>query len=307
MKTLLLLGLLLSSFPTYGGILKKRLSLASSERPATLILPRQYQADKPVPLVLGLHGLGSSPIVVDQLFGLSRNQNKLGYALILAQALPRPSDNKAAWNATPECCREEAPVDDSGYLQGLVKEAISKASIDPDKIYIAGHSNGGFMAYRLACDTNGMFKGIVSLAGAGFGDPSLCKTETSINVLQIHGKDDSVVYYDARGKYYPPAETLVERWADRNDCQDFSYEEKSQNLLFLTIEPVYDDNDQLRLDGNLFKFSREPETDSLTYSRCRDESRVALWRVNGADHAPLFFGRNVIGKSLDFLGLEGSK
>ena len=41
-------------------------------------------------------------------------------------------------------------------------------TVDPQRIYVVGHSNGGFMSYRLACTRADRIAAIVSLAGATF-------------------------------------------------------------------------------------------------------------------------------------------
>ena len=292
------------SSPSQAGFFKKKVEIGTEDRPATLILPKNYNKKKPVPLVVGLHGLGTSISQFELLFGLARNQNKLGYALITPEALPRPADDLVAWNATEECCRYGDDLDDSGYIQGLVRKAIAEHSIDTDQVFLFGHSNGSFMNHRLACDTNGLFKGIVGIAGSTFASPELCLTGTPINVLHIHGTEDSIVPYTGENKDYPGAEETVARWAERNQCQDFQETLLSENLLFFGFEPGYDDDDNLILIGSLKDISLKPESDALVYSQCKDETVTGLWRVNGANHIPLFIGRNVVAKSLRFVGYK---
>ena len=283
----LLLSTILITFPIHGGILKQKVVVGPEERPATLKLPRFYKETKAYPLVVLLHGRGNSAELTDLLYGLSRNQDQLGYALLLPNGTDRPSDGQKVWNATEDCCGDDDSVDDSSYLQNLVKEVSEKFSINTEQIFLFGHSNGGFMSFRLACDTHNLFKGLVSVAGSTFEFEEDCRSESAISVLQVHGTEDSIVPYTGEGKNYPGAEELAERWAVRLKCQNFQETIGAQNLLFLTAEPTLDENGRPGIDGSLFDFSWQAETDQLLYSQCIEDSRVGVWRINGANHAPV--------------------
>lgn len=303
MKHALIFGLFLAcATPTYA----KSVSVGPAERPATLKLPKQYDGKKKLPLVLMLHGRGNTPEIADILLGLSRAQDAHGYLLLMPKGKVR-SDGQTFWNATPECCdTDNTGIDDSGYLQNLVRETIANYNVDESRVYIYGHSNGGFMAYRLACDTNGLFKGVVSLAGSVFAEPSLCKTETPINILQVHGDEDSIVPFDTEGtgKAYPGAFGTLEFWAERNGCQTRVDKAKDQDLLLIKWELLPDDKGGLKPSGSLSDFltpGLAKETDTYTYNDCEGGTRTALWRIRGADHAPIMIGRDYVGKTFKFI------
>jgi|GEM_PF-6242002 len=162
------------------------------------------------------------------------------------------------------------------------------------------------MAYRLACDTNGLFRGLVSLAGSTFAEPALCKTETPINVLQVHGSDDSVVPFDTKGtdKVYPGAFGTLDFWAKRNGCQTLVEKPKIVDLLLIKWEVLPDENGNLKPSGSFADFLTPGllnETDTFTYSDCEGGTRTALWRIRGADHAPIMIGRDYVGKIFRFI------
>src|SRR5258706_3929439 len=81
-----------------------------------------------------------------------------------------------------------------------------------------GHSNGGFMSHRLACDAP-RIAAIVSLAGAVWNDPSKCKPAGPVSILEVHGNADLTINYNGgqkKGYTYPPAHTTVATWAGKN-------------------------------------------------------------------------------------------
>src|SRR5262249_57996546 len=56
------------------------------------------------------------------------------------------------WNATDACCDTgNTMVDDSGYLSGLIVQIEARYTVDPKRVFVVGHSNGGVIGDRLAC------------------------------------------------------------------------------------------------------------------------------------------------------------
>ena len=61
--------------------------------------------------------------------------------------------------------------------------------------YVGQNLNGGFMAYRMACQSSDLIAGIASLNGAPFLEPSCCAPLERVNILHMHTTDDNVVPY----------------------------------------------------------------------------------------------------------------
>ena len=79
----------------------------------------------------------------------------------------RDPDGNRFWNATDFCCDlHNTQVDDVKYLSGLLEEAATHIAVE--RIFALGHSNGGFMSYRLACEGIPGLVAIASLAGTSF-------------------------------------------------------------------------------------------------------------------------------------------
>ena len=43
-------------------------------------------------------------------------------------------------------------MDDAGYILNLIDEARLRFNVAADRVYLFGHSNGGFMAHKMACE-----------------------------------------------------------------------------------------------------------------------------------------------------------
>jgi len=171
------------------------------------------------------------------------------------------------WNGPPACCDfYGSGVDDVGYLTGLIEEIEDIAMIAPYGVYFVGHSNGGFMSYRMACEKPELVSAIASLAGSGYPQASDCASDVPTSVLQIHGEDDSTIPYSG-DDWYPGAEELVERWASRAGCN------LSAGAAGGSLDLVNN------LSGS--------ETDVFTYSDgCINDTEVSLWTINDGPHTP---------------------
>lgn len=241
------------------------------ERSADLLLPTD-RGDEPLPLVLSLHGYGADAESQDGYFGLSDRVSRYRFALITLQGTTDVQGN-AFWNATDACCNfYGSEVDDFAWLNRLVAEA--REIVEVSGVYVVGYSNGGFMAYRLACDGLDGLVAIVSLAGSSFGDAERCEGASPISVLQIHGSDDLDIPYAGTLEYeggYPGAVELINRWAERAGC-DVAADVALPNVdREATIPGAETAVRQIR-DG------------------CADGITIELWTIEGADHFPSFEG-----------------
>jgi len=143
-----------------------------------------------------------------------------------------------------------------------------------------GHSNGGFMSYRMACDLSERIASIASLAGATWDDPADCAPAAPVHVLQIHGTSDDTILYDGgsiQSVPYPGALQTVESWASSNGC----------SLVPDTSLPSRD------LDASL------PGSESTVarYATGCAGAIAELWTIPGGEHVPdlsATFSRQVV-------------
>jgi polyhydroxybutyrate depolymerase len=270
--------------PPAVGLAANQLPVGGS-RPVDVKTPAGFnpKSGQTYPLLLLLHGYGSSAAQQDRYLGLSELALKRGYVFAAPNGTVSGSSRRF-WNASEACCNFEAnTIDDVAYLRTLIQDITSRYAIDPKRVYVFGHSNGAFMAYRLACDASPIVTAVAGLAGSLRSDPQACKPERPVSVLAIHGTDDRVVSYrggqfSKGGATYPSAEQTIARWAELNGC-------KSEAV---RSEPI-----------KLLRLTRKPETTALRYPGCKDQVRTELWKLDGGSHIPVFTA-DFVPKVLDF-------
>ncbi|MFQ5423530.1 MAG: PHB depolymerase family esterase [Phycisphaerae bacterium] len=239
--------------------------------PVTVHVPPTYDPATPAPLVMLLHGYSASGAVQEGYMQFTPLADEFGFLYLFPDGTVDCLGNRF-WNATDACCNFcGSTVDDSGYLLALIDEVKMRFNVDPGRVYLVGHSNGGFMAYRTACDHADTIAAIASLAGATFLNPAACSPAAPVHVLQIHGTADTVIAYGGGclpvSGCFPGAVATVEQWASFDGCAP-------------TADPSAPPLDlDAGLTGN--------ETVVTRYaSGCAPGGSAELWTIVGGAHTP---------------------
>jgi polyhydroxybutyrate depolymerase len=248
-----------------------------SPRPARVYVPSRYDGQTALPLVLVLHGYGADAAWSLDYFRMEPLAEARGFLVCHPEGTVA-RDGWRFWNGTDACCDVYGSnVDDSAYLRGLIEEVARQYLVDRKRIYVTGHSSGGYMSHRMACDHADLIAGIASLAGMTFLDPNTRRPSQPVNVLQIHGTADEAVPYAGGAllaglpvvALFPGAVTTVQTWAGFNGCQG----------------PQWDAQPSMNLDLAVAGL----DTTVLRYTNCPAGGAVELWSINGGLHAPTFF------------------
>jgi len=245
------------------------------DRPVDVHVPPTYTPGTALPLVMMLHGYSADAQEEEIYLGITAQADKRGFIY----ATPNGTVDKGGlrfWNASDACCDLYGTgVDDSTYLSTVITEIKARYTIDPKRVYLVGHSNGGFMSYRMACDHADQVTAIVSLAGAMPTDVTLCKPSAPVSILEIHGTADTVIAYAGgtipqlgSGKVvpYPGATTSVSDWVTLDGCSATAD----------TTAPPLDLDSVLPGD----------ETTVTKYDGCKPGGHAELWSIMGGSHIP---------------------
>lgn len=262
-----LLLLLLSVFPVSQSHAAD--VLYPGDRPFTLVVPTTYQSGTPAPLLIALHGYTAEAPYADSYFALGKVAEEKGILAVYPSG-SKDSNGFLYWNATPACCNfDSTTVDDEAYLLNIIDSVSKEYSVDPTRVYIVGHSNGGFMAHHMACKQSDRIAAIVSLAGSTYSNTRSCKPTSPVSVLQIHGSKDAVISYTGGylfGNAYPSARKTIDIWGKLNECG-----KKPARVL-----------PRLDLDRKL----PGTETTVLRYKGCKAGTTSELWTINEGAHSP---------------------
>ncbi len=119
------------------------------------------------------------------------------------------------WNDDPGSV---SGADDVGFLAKLIDTATAQYPIDATRVYVAGMSNGGFMATRLACERPELVAAVASVAASmRTSQAAACAPAIGVPMVQILGTNDPYVAYNARLGLLSARETF-DHWRGINHC-----------------------------------------------------------------------------------------
>jgi len=235
------------------------------DRPVEIRFPSSYDHSQSYPLIIVLHGHSAGGLVQLIYSRIDDLVQDPGY-LVLAPEGVVASDGHQSWNATDACCHNEDLPDDATYIRGLIDEVSGVYNVDPNRVFLWGHSNGGYMSFRMACDHADVLAGIVSLAGATWLDAGKCSPSEPVSILMIHGTEDDAVLYEGDG-FSPGVDQTMTMWADYNGC----------------AATRTTDAQRLDLDNNL----SAQDTDVERNDDCPAGIDIELWTIRGGTHLPV--------------------
>jgi polyhydroxybutyrate depolymerase len=181
-----------------------------------LHIPASYQPSQSVPLLLAFHSRttdGKEILSTSQFVAWAAEMN-----FIVAAVNGAVYESASSWNAG-NCCTNATTYEENDVLltSTIIDFVKSNYAVDQGRVWATGHSNGGMMAYRLACDLSEKITAIAVVSGA-LVDPT-CSPTKPVSILHIHGNLDPTVPFHGGGKFETPSIFhSVQDMAYRNLC-----------------------------------------------------------------------------------------
>jgi polyhydroxybutyrate depolymerase len=241
---------------------------------ARALEPRGLAPGERRPLLIYLHGLGGSPDESLQNPWLAGFAERNRAFLVMPEGT-LDSQGRRFWNAGDRCCNfDHIAVDDVARLGALIDSWSRHPGVDPRRVYVAGFSNGGFMAHLLACKLGDRLAAIASIGGSGPDRGTACAPPSPISVLEVHGDADRIVRFGggrvldagALGEFTGAPGTIA-AWGARLGCARPDGNGGLPELGHLDLDP--------RLPG--------AETTVQGWRGCR-LGDAELWAVHGGEH-----------------------
>jgi polyhydroxybutyrate depolymerase len=174
-------------------------------------VPRGYDNQTAVPLVVNFHGATSNAEQQRSLFSLmDATSDEKGFVVVYPQGIGD------SWNAGA-CCgdAQSQNVDDVGFARALVEYMTEHTCIDRKRVYATGFSNGGRMSYRLGCEAADMFAAIGPVAGTksfpDLNNTAGCMPSRPLSLIDFMGSADMRI--EAQ-----PGQ--IKEWVAFNGCTD---------------------------------------------------------------------------------------
>jgi polyhydroxybutyrate depolymerase len=179
-------------------------TVAQRNRTVIVHVPAGYADSSKVPLVLNMHGSGSTAAEQEAFTAMDATADSHNFIVAYPQGLISEGSG-FDWNVPgePLVGGGEVPAgsaDDVTFLTTLVHVLEQRYCIDSDRVYATGFSGGSRIASQLACDASSTFAAIAPVSG--LRHPTPCPATRPVPVLTFHGTADPVDPYGGHGEAY---------------------------------------------------------------------------------------------------------
>jgi len=223
------------------------------ERQYRMYIPRSYDGVEAVPLLLALHGGMGSAQQFEKQTGFNEIAERDGFIVVYPDGLGVFKYSFHVWNSGYIRAGIGQNADDVLFLYTLIKHLQTTYRIDPSRIYMTGHSNGGMMTYRMGGEHAEIFAAIapVSAAIGGYATSESphyqIPTPTQpLSVVHVHGRLDKNVLYDGgetqeginKGRRDVSVNESIAFWVTQNNCSKTPIVEQSVNAKVILTKYV---------------------------------------------------------------------
>jgi len=233
----------------------------NQNRKYLLYIPEGYNKKSEWPLVINLHGRGSTNQIQLAYSNFNAVADEHKFMVAYPQGLIGTVEGITGthWNAN-----FGTGIDDTGFIDVMLDEIYKNYGLDLSKVYAIGMSMGGFMSYTLACDLSDRVAAIASVTGGMTANSiAQCVPLRPVPIVQIHGTADEVVPYWGVDSLPPTVPDVVNFWVTNNQCS--------------TTDVMEEDLPDTNTDDNSTVSLRQ-------YNTCNQKTNVLFYTINNGGH-----------------------
>lgn len=224
----------------------------AAELETAVYLPKQYNTDVQWPVVILLHGSGATGDMQDLHLGIGERVSKKGIILVVPEA------RAAAVSG--------ARMNSSTALIQLIAQIARDYSVDRQRVYLIGHSMGGYQSLQFACDHGDLIAGMVISAASGVCSNGVAPVKMLIATGDADVSDQAI-------------DSTLEGWRLNNNCNTSA-----------VVTPGLDLHWEIA----------GAETTKSRWNDCAAGASIVSLRSHNGRHVPIFKGE-FADQALDFL------
>jgi polyhydroxybutyrate depolymerase len=164
------------------------------ERHYFVHVPPSYDGTQSTAVIINLHGGGGSAETAKAGSLMDASSDADGYIVVYPEALEGTGGGRK-WNNGPRDDEADQGLgDDVGFIRAMLDVLDEDFAIDAARVFTTGISNGGMMAYRLACELSDSIAAAAPIASQRMVDS--CTPDRPISVVHFHGLEDGLIPYE---------------------------------------------------------------------------------------------------------------
>jgi polyhydroxybutyrate depolymerase len=214
------------------------LKIDGFNRTVIVHVPTSYSNTTKLPLVLNLHGSGSTAAEQDAFTDMDQTADEKNFIVAFPQALI-PDGSGFDWNipGVPLVGGRAVPAgsaNDVEFLSSLVGVLEHMYCVNPLAVYATGFSGGAREVSQLACDDSTLFAAVAPVSG--LRHPRPCPAKRAVPIIAFHGSDDLVDPFAGDGQAYwsYSVKTAAKDWAKQDHCSQMPTVSKSPGAVLST-------------------------------------------------------------------------
>ena len=241
--------------------------------------PPEWDGQARLPVVLMLHGGGGDMDGTEASTGMTAAGLEAGFMVVYPEGVGKKVLGRrfATWNAGA-CCGTamQEQVDDVAFIRALIDTLVEERRADPERIYVAGLSNGGLMSGRLACALADRIAAAGPVAGSYFDDT--CQPSRPVPMFILHGTADQCVPFEGGATCGGCFDRALEEVLDRPPEVHVSFpcQGPAEAAAFWRAK------DQCAGQGRTSQPA--PDTTCVTYDGCAEDAEVVACTIAGGGH-----------------------
>jgi len=194
---------------------RRTFKMGELERTYLVHVPPKYDAKKPTPVVLILHGAGTNGLLTVAFCGLNKTSDDAGFMAVYPDGTG--VGPFLTWNSFNRP-GGKGP-DDVAFIGKVLDDLATVVNVDAKRVYATGISNGGMMCYKLADELSDRICAIAAIAGQM--TMSKINPKRPVSVMHFHGTDDKIVPFEGPKKgfvFIKSVEFTIDAWVEANGC-----------------------------------------------------------------------------------------
>jgi len=174
-----------------GALTRHQLDVKGMQRTYLQYVPRNLRPNSP--LLFVFHGSGGDGEGMREITGAEFDMLADANSFVVVY----PDGYQTTWND----CRKASPqparrlnIDDKSFIDAMIERLAAESRVDRRRIFAAGWSNGGQLAYRLGMERPDQFAGVASISASRPTAENLACTPTDkpVAVMIINGTADPI-------------------------------------------------------------------------------------------------------------------
>ena len=186
------------------------------ERKFLLYIPSSYKEDSNYPLLLNFHGGGSTAEEHINIADMRKISEDKGFILCYPEG-SLLEKGESHWNPIISGLSGKSNVNDIDFIAKLIDYLSNNLSINQQKVYATGYSNGAGLVYSLGFYLSGKIAAIAPVSGSMYeyiNNDELLINNTS--VINFHGANDYIRPFEGIDGWFNSVPDSIDFWLKKN-------------------------------------------------------------------------------------------